>query len=219
MGALLNGKSPVSDHDGPALLRGSASSILVGSLNPAILTPNWLAQNRILTGEVSSTSILPADFPVLQFSIGGLSWAANPLRLEVKSEDGSADPGELIAKVLNLLPHTPVQAVGNNLQFAAPPGSPSNLQSIANAPLFGQIHSMEYEELGHRLSCQVKSKSGAILMITLAAQREGGTLLSFNFHRECASAAQAIQAARSFPSDKHEAEELAAALMKPKEKS
>lgn len=218
MGALSNSESPASDH-GPALLRGSASSILIGFLNPAILTPTWLAQTGILTGEVSATSILPADFPVVQFSIGGLSWAANPLRLEVKSEDGSADPGELIAKVMELLPHTPVQALGNNFQFAAPAGSPSNLQSISNAPLFGQIHSMEYEELGHRLSCQVKSKSGAILMITLASQREGGSLLSFNFHRECASPAQAVQAARSFSSDKHEAEELATALIAPKEKS
>lgn len=213
MGALSNSESPGSDH-GPALLRGPASSILIGSLNPAILTPNWLAQTGILTGEVSATSILPADFPVVQFSIGGLSWAANPGKLEVKSEDGSADPGDLIAKVMEHLPHTPVQALGNNLQFASPPGSSSSLQSLSNAPLFGEIHSMEYEGLGRRLSCQVKSKSGAILLITLASQREGGALLSFNFHRECASAAQAAQAARRFPSDKREAEALAAALVK-----
>jgi hypothetical protein len=48
-----------------------------------------------------------------------VGWQVDNQRLSVASSDRSVDCGETVSRVLTLLPHTPVKALGHNFHFSA----------------------------------------------------------------------------------------------------
>lgn len=150
----------------------------------------------------------------VKFSLGGLSWIAGLLRLEVQREDDTGAPGDFVAKIIERLPYTPVEAVGNNFEFVVTAPAQTAISNLSSAPLASHLVSAGYEALGSSFSLHVKSRADALLEITSQVQMEGGNILQFNFHRECASAGQAARASRLFSEDEEEANALVAFLSK-----
>ena len=102
-----------------------AQTVAVGPFNPFIVTPEWSAKHVLdaAGGEDVEWPFEPAISPYSRFTLGNFDWDVSFEQLAVGSGQpvGDADCGRLVAKVLELLPHTPVRAVGNNFIFDCPP--------------------------------------------------------------------------------------------------
>ena len=103
-----SGHTPVgSDH----------SAVIVGRFNPAILSPQWIAENVFEASEEIQVEVATTlDSSSVVYRLLDISWAVAADHLRVS---GSPERiGELSAKVLELLPHTPVNAAGVNFTLA-----------------------------------------------------------------------------------------------------
>jgi hypothetical protein len=103
------------------------SLVIAGAWNPAILTPNWIAQNalgfapnheftvgvKMLIGEVGAPQRLTFE---------SLSLSVSPTAVTFFLEPGNAKQVEksfgVALKIVKLLPHTPIFGVGINFVFA-----------------------------------------------------------------------------------------------------
>ena len=95
-----------------------AQTVIIGRFNPYIVTPSWLVdQNVCAAGN--------GDFPSLEeqyddseaFNLGGYEWEVSFEKLAVSAAIVGRDCGSMAGRVLAELPHTPVDAVGNNFIF------------------------------------------------------------------------------------------------------
>ena len=96
-----------------------AQTVAIGAFNPYVITPEWLVRfgfyptnedaevRPVLLGEGSA------------FEFGCVQWQVDNQRLSVTSSDRSVDCGATVSRVLSLLPHTPVKALGHNFHFSA----------------------------------------------------------------------------------------------------
>lgn len=98
---------------------------VVGSLNPAILQPNWLVkQGLIPKGETLSVKIQVGSYFSTEYDWkNNFRWSADRSRLKVNISPES-DPNNLkkfISTVFEKLEHTPVTAIGQNFIFEGEP--------------------------------------------------------------------------------------------------
>ena len=99
-----------------------AETVAVGPFNPFIITPEWLAGQHV-PGAPAQASFDWVDGPsphgTSSFTLGAFEWEVSFERLSatVESVTSETDAGAAVAKVLELLNHTPVEAVGHNFVF------------------------------------------------------------------------------------------------------
>ncbi len=98
-----------------ALTLELAQAVALGPFNPYIITPEWLARTGILPAGEAETRFKDIGEGTA-FEFQRVSWEVDLRRLVVSSLE--KDCGDLVAKVLDQLRHTPVRAVGNNFHFA-----------------------------------------------------------------------------------------------------
>lgn len=107
------------------LISENASVVVVGSLNPAIIQPAWLAKFGVITEQEAQTAEISIIIPdVSSFRAGPLVVEAQRNRLKLET----ADPGRWVLlpgqinRVLELLEHTPLTALGINrvVHYQAP---------------------------------------------------------------------------------------------------
>src|SRR3954465_5160936 len=102
----------------PAILE-QAQTVAIGAFNPYVITPAWLVKYSICTrDEEVNVRMVPLGEGAA-FEFGPIQWQIDGQRLSVSSADRNVDCGNLVSRVLDLLPHTPVQAMGHNFQFTA----------------------------------------------------------------------------------------------------
>jgi hypothetical protein len=193
----------------------SQACILAGSLNPHILTPGWLVKEGILP-EGSEKPEVTLQIPTMapQFKMSGISWFATPDRLDVRAledREGGEHPGEIVARILAKLPHTPVTAVGNNFHFRLPQ-APEALAAQIESNLLKSLRREMAEQIQAKedrvtLSLKVPCLSGAILNLTIEPHRQ--SIVRFNFHHALATWEAAATAARGWPDELAHARTLA----------
>lgn len=119
----------------------TAAFVLLGNFNPAILQPSWLVDRGVVTAAEAETGqeglLVSAELTSLQFP----DLAVEVLRERLTVFTTPSAPTPLIARdaavgILQLLPHTPVRAVGINLSqhLALPDGAWLELQQRYAAP-------------------------------------------------------------------------------------
>jgi len=96
--------------------------IVLGSLNPAILTPNWLARDNVgvltkgekVTANISFGSNRPTEFQGEKYH-----WSIDyaMLKVNISPEEDPALLKDFIVNVFSELKHTPVTAIGQNFLF------------------------------------------------------------------------------------------------------
>ena len=198
----------------PAILE-QAQTVAVGAFNPYVITPPWLVKFGICAREDESNVRMVPLGEGAAFEFGPAEWQVDGQRLSVSSVDRAVDCGDLVSRVLALLPHTPVRAVGHNFQFTATKaewgGHPS--------PRLGRRGLDELEGADQVRWSGVFRRGDARLEVTLAHESEVVAVL-FNFHRimdmDMASAAatadgqiaQARDAAMKFRADFEHSREL-----------
>src|SRR5829696_7901521 len=98
----------------------AVSIVMIGSFNPAIFQPRWLAtQQLIRTEEAEKAKITIVQSELVDFST---EWFQLQV-LQNRFQLASADPRQygplrdLAAAIFTVLPHTPISALGLNRQF------------------------------------------------------------------------------------------------------
>lgn len=185
------------------VLRGCT---LVGSLNPAILRPEWLARQGVIPDSQADMRFT-VDPRVVKtvFETSLYIWSVDDRRLIVNSASGDADPGEFVATVMEKLEHTPVEAVGNNFYFDS--------SHDVGAQVWAQRYSIDLPGkmtealLGHELIHRFEH-DGAIVGLKHIVKGGAIRATQFNFNRPVASPSEAANAARKWLSDREIAESL-----------
>jgi hypothetical protein len=165
--------------------------VLVGSFNPAIFAPAWLATNVFGVVEGTELSVLEALIELdpqtlLQLSfVNGVAINVAPNRMDIFVIDSSdetlkAAEGALI-KVFELLPHTPVQALGCNYRCVDADPSPDVID------LFDSNEGVEgkYAVRSRQYTVQIEL-DGALLNFSRATFNNE-VHFSFNYHRNLKS--------------------------------
>jgi hypothetical protein len=186
-----------------ALNLEKAQTLAIGPFNPHIINPEWLVKEGLCEDEEVEIRFYPLH-QGLGFSFKDLQWQVEFRLLLVESR--SENCGELVAQVIEKLPHTPVQAVGNNFHYA---GS-RDQWGDSPLPMLGNTTRETLREIGEIEQTRwtgVFIIDGIRVEVTLAYE-DPGIVVLFNFHRKTQSADEAKVAARRFEHDRRTSLEL-----------
>lgn len=181
----------------------NAQTLALGPFNPHIIMPEWLVKNGVCADEEVEIRFQPLS-QGLAFSFKDVQWQIDFRLLMVASRKENC--GDIVAKVVGLLPHTPVRAVGNNFHYACTKedwgGRP--------LPMVDGSGLAELDDLGRveqtRWACVMRSED--VRIEATVAMDEPGMAVLFNFHRETRSAQEAQRAAEYFEADHRKTQEL-----------
>ncbi|QDT83657.1 hypothetical protein [Gimesia chilikensis] len=100
-----------------------SSCVVVGTFNTYIIQPHWLSEVGIFPSGATVEILTDIRNPGIRFSLSeqpendNRIWNVRPDRLSVESTTLGVDCGEPIARVLEELQWTPIDAVGCNIIF------------------------------------------------------------------------------------------------------
>lgn len=166
--------------------------VAVGAFNPAIFSQSWIATNVFGVSEGSEIAVLEVIVQVDPQSILQLRFiegiAINATHNRIEFYVANKDPATFTAaenalrKVLELLPHTPVQALGCNLRWVDSDPS-ENMIDLFDSP----------EGLEGTFKVQAKQFAAQILHEDVVlnfsrASANGEVQFSFNYHRPVTNA-------------------------------
>lgn len=186
----------------------SGTCVLVGAINRAILRPEWLVKCSLVQGGETQTEFMLTPGPILyRYTIGGFRWTIDSGKLVVEGISEVADPGEMVARVIDTLKHTPVRAVGNNFRFVPDAEAGQRLHDRARSRLSRDL-SERYVSGDVSTTVFVAPHEDSTINVTF--ESNGATIVGVlaNFHRDVADADQAAQAARRWQSDRDAASRL-----------
>jgi hypothetical protein len=95
-----------------------AQTVAIGAFNPFLISPDWLVKYKVCPDAVVDLRLVAIGGGA-SFRLGRVLWEVDNQRLVVSSSEPGLDCGEMVSRVLTLLPHTPVRAVGHNFHFSA----------------------------------------------------------------------------------------------------
>lgn len=189
-----------SDRVAMKLEEGQA--LAIGPFNPHIITPEWLVKYGVCRDEEVEMRFAAMSRGT-EFNFNNLTWQVDGQRLSVGSNVENC--GDYSAKVIELLHHTPVRAVGNNFHYscAKDQWGDSPLPMIGtlgreDLTTFGTVEQTRWMGLFSCQPPQVKSEARVEVMVALG---HTGVVVLFNFHREMKSTEEAQAAARMFEDD------------------
>lgn len=190
-----------------ALRLEDGQTLALGPFNPHIITPEWLVKNGVCGNdevEIRYTAMNGGT----AFNFKKVKWQIDFRSLMVGSTEENS--GELAARVIHLLHHTPIRAVGNNLHYSC--GKEQWGQSLLptigakgwnDLAVYGVVDQTRWAGVFFRAETRVE--------VTVALS-EAGVAVLFNFHRETKSSEEAQMAARQFDADKQVSRELLGSL-------
>jgi hypothetical protein len=184
------------------------SCVAAGSLNPGIIEPGWLMKMGIaLTDEATWDIGLTKFDKVLVFRDDALSWSCSASRLVVTAVDPNGDPGAAIAKVLKILEHTPIQAVGNNFAYLVEPETGTRLAKLLRVPIVDAFGASG-ARVDNYTTALVVPKNEARLTMIFDASDTAIQKVTFNFHRPTVHSAVAAEAAAKWKTDESTAVQM-----------
>jgi hypothetical protein len=159
-----------------------AQTVVVGAFNRRVITLEWLIRFGVYPSHVSAYARFDSDEGETSFAIregpSSKDWDIDAERLSVTSPDPDADCGQDVSKVLELLPHTPVYAVGHNIRYVAS-------RAEWSESLIPRLGDLDKSVLGgnRRLtwSCASDWNSGLLEMTVLCESDD--VVIGFNHHR------------------------------------
>lgn len=174
----------------------TANVVAVGHFNPAIITPDWLVATGLVEAGPKEIEVAIGDHEnVLRHKVQGFVVTATTRRLQIDSPSnnvlGSAD---LLAKILSLLAHTPLTAVGLNFHFAA---EGMTTTSVTNPKLASVVVGVVVEA-GSRITQQLPD--GRLVQLHLTRDAVRGQL-QINLQRTVKDAGSAVEGLRQAAAD------------------
>lgn len=153
----------------------SCTVVLIGAFNPAIFSPAWLAKIGVISGEDLEKSTIQVIHPeIAQFDVRRFRVDAQPGRFQITSTMApfvalADDVRRLFGE---LLPHTPISAVGINFHVYF------RLESSAQRMAFGRalVPTEPWGTFGARIAASPVAPDTASGMVSVVMQesRPGG---------------------------------------------
>lgn len=162
--------------------------IVTGRWNALIFTPAWIKENLFDNADIPVSMAWPLGDPTasMRITCGGVSIFPSSQALDIQTADtskaGIKKAGEITAKILHLLPHTPIGALGINFRF-----SEKNFCATLEA-LFGfadaaKIPSDKYTLAGTQISRSFATGGEDLLNLSVSRLAEE-MVFEFNFHTQ-----------------------------------
>lgn len=131
-----------------------------------------------------------------------LSWTIRPDKIILESDSPNDNCGEIMERMFETLPWTPLLALGNNFYFEAPPEEIENIRRPLDFPAAASLDDYQFSYRGWYLGLE---KDGTKCGMQLTVKPDS-LLLAANFHRELEDQPneRAREAARSFENDRRE---------------
>lgn len=187
--------------------------LVVGEFNQAIVRPNWLVKNGIMKdGEVQHVL---SDHPSLMrtFRFGGYEWHIGADRLSLNATvPTEGDPGAVLSRLLEVLPHTPVSGLGQNFLFQSPTVSEALIPHLGKLSPDRFARKFEHEAaLSSQAIFSLPTRDEYRLQIKVIVEPDKHTI-DLNFHFAVKDAEAAIQAAKRSEEFRSTAERVIEAL-------
>lgn len=184
-----------------------SACVAKGTFNIYIFQPNWVGE--VMECKLDEDVEFSADFDKpgfrISFASSSTSWTVRPDAVIISSNDGSTSCGELIGKVLDHLPVTPMQAVGNNFAFK----SDGNLADLPSRSEFAWLKTEANGiETKHRSLAFSVEREGAKFNAGMQCDSNGEIVTHVNVHRDSLNAEAASTSAKMFDQDLNTAREL-----------
>jgi hypothetical protein len=183
----------------------NTSVVITGAWNPLIITPQWLRKYEVVAEAPEKAKRLLAEGP-FAFEFENLHWASTHDRLAIASSQG-VNCGVYAARILDLLPHTPVQAVGSNFQFTTPESDwpAGKLPRLGDLSL-GSPSPLAIKQV--RWDCAADIDSETMLNFAVAQTEKNIVVCSFNFHRNSENPQDVARFAKRWEDDYRKARGL-----------
>jgi hypothetical protein len=152
-----------------------ASCVAVGAFNVYVIQPRWLASRGLLPAGVELVLDTKLDEPGFRFQAAELKlrWIVTPTRLAIETDDPDEDCGAPMARLLALLPETPLLGVGNNVYYETTPAD-----AAAGLPEFPSTQTRPGEELRQRSFHAAVALGGCLHNLQLSLNPEAAELLT-----------------------------------------
>ncbi len=188
-----------------ALKLHEIDTVVLGRFNPHIICPPWLAKQKIIAEEETGEAeiAITGRAIALRFKTGDLTWQVDSNRLNISSEKIS-DTAAIAAKVVKKLPHTPLNAIGNNFRYQCSlsdwDGRLPKLDDVGFDQLgkYGDVQSV-----GWKASISQSDGVTVNTEMTLEPTELPSPMLTVNvnYHRQVNDAGELIAAAKEFQKD------------------
>lgn len=179
--------------------------VLVGAWNPAIFTPQWIAQNLFQIGDgreipVQINFALNVDERVLKFDDQQLTIRITPGRLTLQPtqlENDSLGRVNLYAtRILESLRHTPIIAAGFNFQYKSDDPSSLLMETMRGSDL-SNLTDLGYEIRETQLAISMEGLTTCgnprTKLMIKKSLTDGAYTLDFNFHYGESSADELVR--------------------------
>lgn len=183
------------------LVAEQTSLVIAGAWNAAILTPEWVLKHALgREGEEQIQVFFPAgprvaiDAP--RFVLKDFNYSVRPDSLVIALPDASPEmysiAQEAVARMLDILAHTPVGGVGHNFVFRDDEPSVKDLQVFSDARRdLGDHMPAELRAAASTLSTSYERDDGGFVVNITRAFDGSALSVSFNFHHPIESVDQA----------------------------
>jgi len=168
--------------------------VIVGAWNPGIFTPAWLGANLFSNPEIQIEFALTPGVPT-RITGDGVIVVAAADRVTLAPKETTVEAlgkaERLAQKLLELLPHTPIRAVGVNFGY---------LESEPGAELLERFEDPDTNALSdlgatlaERAVVRTVELSGAVINFTVS-RKATELRFAFNYHSDAGTAEEARQA-------------------------
>lgn len=161
----------------------TSTIVLVGKWNPAILTPQWVGKHLFEKEKIKFEVTFGSRY-LLRLSGPGAEIAPTPDRVTIYAEESTHEGLDCIErlgrKLIEMLPHTPIEAVGVNHAFVEDSAEPEivSLFNCNDEDKMPPHMPVDNVEIGRRLSGE-----GYKLIIRFSkAEGSESVRFDFNFH-------------------------------------
>jgi hypothetical protein len=169
--------------------------VVAGNWNVSIFNPNWVSENIFDKAEVQ------VEFPLTpglspRYTRDGVSVFLQGERLNLCPEQANDQCLKAVEdkakRILDLLPHTPVNAVGINFIYKETDPKPG-LSAMFNFQDTGRLDVLGFNTQVREIGRQLAWNAG-MLNLTMRISNAGSILFNFNYHEQVASTVEAANA-------------------------
>lgn len=161
--------------------------VIIGSLNPAIIQPNWLAKQKVIPGGVQVSTLFNVEGNVAPtFEWDDYKWMVDPSRFQisVKPESSPEKISVFIRGIFSKLEHTPVAAIGHNFVYKVESFLPDiNFLCKEEWAVGKQTKWGHLNKLRHELTTVLDDRTSLKIQVI---KEEKQLVVNFNFHRDVA---------------------------------
>lgn len=186
------------------LIPAETSLVVAGAWNASILTPSWVLHHGLNrpSDELGRVQVfLPAlqgavfEFP--RYVLDRMAYIVRPDSLLVVPNESTAEclaeSEDVVARIVQVLPHTPITGIGHNFEFRDAAPAPESVAVFTNARQDLVDHMSEgWTPSGAAVAATFRN-DGETVHINVQRQWDGTAVtIKFNFHHPISSNDQAL---------------------------